>query len=214
MDAAAVGALVSDWPLHLFPAGDERTLKTCDFLVRKCFYRDALFHDLSHAGLNIYLTLAVGQCLLRAGDARWQRIVRSTRDLASPTGHWAEAMHPRTLCGSMGDGQHGWASAEFVLMTRNLFIREEGDELVLLQGLLPEWLKDGVTLAYGPTRTRFGSISVTARLDAARLHVHIEADYLMKPRQVVITPAGYRRAVLPAAQSTAVLEQGATLPVS
>lgn len=203
MDAAAVGALVADWPLQLLPRDDPRVRKTCDFLLRQCFYKDALFHDLSHAGLNIYLTLAIGQSLLRLGDERWQRIVRSTRDLASPTGHWAEAIHPRTLCGSMGDGQHGWASSEFTLMVRSLFVREEADTLVLLPGLMPEWLREGVEISYGPTATRWGQISVKARLDAGTLQVHTQSNLRSPPRLILVAPPGFQPAPL--------LSQGSTV---
>ena len=205
MDAAAVGALVCDWPLHLFAPGSDRVLKTCDFLFRKCFYKDALFHDLSHAGLNIYLTLAIGQSLLRMGDRRHERIVRSTRDLASPTGHWAEAMHPRTFCGSMGDGQHGWASSEFVLMTRSLFVREEGDSLVLLGGVLPEWIKQGSEIGFGPTPTRWGRVSVRALQAGDSLRVHIKDEFITRPRKIVIAPPGFQPTELPADSRSAVL---------
>ena len=35
----------------------------------------------------------------------------------------------------MGDGQHVWAAAEWVLMIRNCFAREEDDHLILCSGI-------------------------------------------------------------------------------
>ena len=81
--------------------------------------------------------------------------------LASPTGQWPEAIHPHTLGGCMGDGQHVWAAAEWVLMMRNGFVREEGDRLVLCSGFAPHWLTVGASLSLGPAPTGFGPVTVT-----------------------------------------------------
>ena len=90
-----------------------------------------------HSGMNVYLTLAVAQGLLRAGDTGYRKLLFRAADLASPTGQWPEAIHPQTGGGCMGDGQHGWAAAEWVMMLRNLFVREEGRDLLIGTGLLP-----------------------------------------------------------------------------
>jgi hypothetical protein len=64
----------------------------------------------------------------------------------------------------MGDGQHIWAAADWQMMMRALFLREEGEDLILGPGLRPEWLSEpGASLHFGPTLTRFGELSVTAR---------------------------------------------------
>ena len=69
----------------------------------------------------------------RLGDGRAEpyRFAACVADLASPTGQWPEAIHPQTGGGCMGDGHHVWAAAEWVLMLRYCFLREEGDTLVL-----------------------------------------------------------------------------------
>ena len=83
-------------------------------------------------------------------------------DLASPTGQWPEAIHPHTGGGCMGDGQHVWAAAEWVMMVRNCFVREEDDRLVLGAGLVDAWLRSGERLFFGPAPTPYGDISVFA----------------------------------------------------
>ena len=41
----------------------------------------------------------------------------------------------------MGEGKHSWASAEWVLMLRNCFVREEADtKLILCSGIPEAWL--------------------------------------------------------------------------
>ena len=61
----------------------------------------------------------------------------------------------------MGDGHHVWASAEWVLMVRNCFVREEGDRLILCAGIPTRWLKQDKPIRFGPAPTSFGTITVT-----------------------------------------------------
>ena len=161
LDAGAIGSLAAGYPLQLWPADDDRLLDTVGFLLARCTVRGGFFQDMIHAGINAYLTLHMAQVLLRAGDHRARALLDTVAGLASPTGQWPEAIHPRTLGGCMGDGHHVWASAEWVLMVRHLFLREEGARLVLCQGIPPHWLAAGETLRFGPAPTAFGPLTVT-----------------------------------------------------
>jgi hypothetical protein len=167
MDAGAIGCLVASYPLQIYPAKDTRILQTTKFLMDKYFLQGSFYHELSHSGINIYLTLHVAQVLLRAGNAKFFDIVKSVASLATPTGQWPEAIHPRTKGGCMGDGQHVWASAEWVMMLRNMFAREERADgmLILCSGIPQEWLKPHETLFLGPTKTFYGEISVTIKVE-------------------------------------------------
>ncbi len=160
MDAGAIGSIVADYPTHLFEAGNERIKNTVDFLLDNCVIDNAFFQDMTHSGLNPYLTLQLSQILLRERDDRYRPLMEKTLAMASSTGQWPEAVHPHTGGGCMGDGQHGWAAAEWVLMVRALFIREETDELIIGSGLLPEWLESDEELFFGPSPTQHGTISV------------------------------------------------------
>lgn len=60
----------------------------------------------------------------------------------------------------MGDGHHVWASAEWVMMIRNCFVREEADRLILCSGLPNRWLETSETIRFGPTSTPYGPITV------------------------------------------------------
>ncbi|MFT5730431.1 MAG: hypothetical protein ACI8PB_004611 [Desulforhopalus sp.] len=160
MDPGAIGSLVAGYPLQLFAANDQRLLSTVDFLMEKCTFKGGFFQDVIHSGINSYLTLHMAQILLRARDTRGLALFRTVAELASPTGQWPEAIHPRTLGGCMGDGHHVWASAEWVVMQRNCFVREEGESLVLAGGLFREWLTQPKPLSFGPTPTPFGKVTV------------------------------------------------------
>jgi len=160
MDPGAIGSLAAGYPLQLLPPDDPRLLDTVDFLVRECFFRGGFFQDMIHSGINPYLTLHVAQVQLRAGRREFFDQMKAVAGLASPTGQWPEAIHPRTLGGCMGDGQHVWAAAEWVLLMRNCFVREEGDSLILGAGIPAGWLEAGAPVSFGPTLTSFGAVTV------------------------------------------------------
>lgn len=167
LDAGAIGSLAAGYPLALMAPADVRLTDTAAFLMERCFYGGGFFQDMIHSGINAYLTLHVAQVLLRAGDARCLAMIDRVAALASPTGQWPEAIHPATLGGCMGDGQHVWAAAEWVLMMRNLFVREAEDRLVLAAGIVPRWLREGARIALGPAPTAFGVVDVEIVVRAA-----------------------------------------------
>lgn len=177
MDTGAIGSLAAGYPLQLWAAHDRRLLDTADFLVRECFYKGGFFQDMIHSGINAYLTLHVAQVLLRAGDARYFDAMTAVADLASPTGQWPEAIHPRTLGGCMGDGQHVWAAVEWMLMLRNCFVREEADRLILASGIPAAWLAAGERLSLGPAPTPHGDVSIEIEPAADEVEVRWQATW-------------------------------------
>jgi len=161
LDAGAIGSLAVGYPLQLGSAHDERLLDSVEFLLRRCFVKGAFYQDMIHSGLNAYLTLHVAQVLLRAGDPRYLELMDTVAAIASPTGQWPEAIHPATGGGCMGDGHHVWAAAEWVLMLRNCFVREEGHSLVMGAGIPARWLAAGQPIRFGPAPTSFGPVSLS-----------------------------------------------------
>jgi hypothetical protein len=190
MDAGAVGSLVAGYPLQLYPALDSRLLRTVEFLQQRCFVRGALFQDMIHSGMNAYLSLHIAQVLLRAADPGFYDIVRAVAHLASGTGQWPEAIHPRTGGGCMGDGHHAWASAEWVMMMRNMFVREEGERLVLASGIMPELLESGESLAFGPTPTPFGPVKLRVEPGATTVRISWEANWRTGPPAIDVALPG------------------------
>lgn len=196
LDAGAIGSIAFSYPLQLLAPDDARMRGTVDFLLTQCFHEGGFFQDMIHSGVNAYLTLHVAQALLRAGDSRHVDLMLRVAELASPTGHWPEALHPHTGGGCMGDGHHAWAAAEWVAMLRNCFVREEGEALHLGTGIPGEWLEGGQTgtLAFGPAPTAFGPIRVELEpLDQAadRCRVRWQANWHDAAPRLVIAPPGH-----------------------
>ncbi len=165
LDAGAIGSLAASYPLRLWNENDPRILDTVDFLMKNCMVDNGFFHDMTHSGINPYLTLHLAQVLLRCGDERYFDLMTAIAKLASPTGQWPEAIHPITKGGCMGDGQHVWAAAEWVMMLRNCFVREEGSRLILCSGIPRAWLEEKTTMSFGPAPTEFGDIQITIKFE-------------------------------------------------
>ena len=163
---------------------------------------------------NAYLTLHVAQVLMRAGDPAWFDLLRAIADLASPTGQWPEAIHPHTGGGCMGDGQHAWAAAEWIMALRNAFIREEGNHLVLAAGIPAAWLAAGQALSFGPAPTPWGPVSVALQPCNDDLWVRWEAAWRDKPPPITASPPGYHPQSTPAAAGRLVLKPLTTPPPS
>ncbi len=191
LDSGAVGSLAASYPLHIFEAKDSRVLGTADFLMKNCLVHGGFFHDMTHSGINPYLTLHLAQVLLRAGDSRYFGLMTAVAKLASPTGQWPESVHPRTGGGCMGDGQHVWAAAEWVLMIRNCFVREEGNRLILCSGIPRIWLEKNQKITFGPAPTSFGSIQISITPQGQNIFVEWCGQWFTKEPLIDIQLPGF-----------------------
>ena len=191
VDAGAIGSLAAGYPLRIFAADDPRLTATVEFLLGASFIQGGFFHDVVHSGINPYLTLHVAQVLLRAGDPRFHDLMDRVAALATPTGQWPEAIHPRTGGGCMGDGQHVWAAAEWVLMVRNCFVREEDDRLILASGIRPAWLRGPEALSLGPTPTPWGPLSLKIEPSGNKVSVSWEGTWRQSEPMIEVRLPGH-----------------------
>lgn len=190
LDAGAIGSLVAGYPLQLFKPEDPRLIHTAEYLYKECFEGGGFYQQINHSGINIYLTLHVAQIFLRAGNPLSSDLMKEVASLASPTGQWPEAIHPKTKGGCMGDGQHIWAAAEWVMMMRNCFVREEEQEeqtkLIFLSGIPVSWLASSEWIAFGPTLTRFGWVSVQMKSEEDKVRVQWTGEWRGKKPTIEI----------------------------
>jgi len=196
LDSGAIGSLVASYPLRVFEHNDPRVLDTADYSMKNCLVHGGFFHDMTHSGINPYLTLHLSQALLRAGDPRYFGLMTAVAKLASPTGQWPESVHPRTGGGCMGDGQHVWAAAEWVLMIRNCFVREEGNRLILCSGIPRAWLEKNQTIAFGPAPTSFGDIQISIKLRGENILVEWRGQWLAKEPPIDIRLPGFKSVII------------------
>ncbi|MBF0252818.1 MAG: hypothetical protein HQL29_03285 [Candidatus Omnitrophica bacterium] len=192
MDTGAIGSLAGSYPLQVFGSNDPRVLDTVEYLMKNCLVHGGFFHDMTHSGINPYLTLHMAQVLLRAGDERYFALIEAVAKLASPTGQWPEAIHPRTGGGCMGDGQHVWAAAEWVLVIRNCFVREEGEGLILCSGIPSIWLDKKQTISFGPAPTSFGDIKISIKPTKQNILIEWHGSWFSKEPVIDILLPGFK----------------------
>jgi hypothetical protein len=187
MDAGAIGSVAASYPLQLVAPDNERFQGTIDFLMERCMVSGGFFQDMIHSGINPYLTLHIAQAMMRSGDSRSFELIDTVAKLATPTGQWPEAIHPKTLGGCMGDGQHVWAAAEWLMAIRNMFVREEGETLVIGSGIPAHWHYADERISYGPTWTPWGKLSIAIQFRTETADVSWEADWHRTSPNVLVS---------------------------
>ena len=208
LDAGAIGSLACGYPTQLCAADDPRLLDCVEFLVAHCFVKGAFYQDMIHSGLNAYLTLHVAQIMLRAGDGRYLELMDAVAALATTTGQWPEAIHPHTGGGCMGDGHHVWAAAEWVLMVRNCFVREEGERLILGAGVPERWLAHNEPIHFGPAPTTFGPVSLSITVNSINSpRVEWRGDWHRNEPPIDICLPGFERVSVAAGSGSVTLRR-------
>jgi len=108
-------------------------------------------------------------------------------------GSWSENIrkpHSRTV---LGDQPHLWATSLYVLMLREFLLREEGQALLIADGMHPLWLPPGKSLSVKKAPTDFGStVDYTLRRseDGKRISLDVEAVGSL-PGSFIWTPHGF-----------------------
>jgi len=167
LDTAAIGTLSALWPLDLFSPFDPWVGPTLEYLWENNL-RDGLFYQkIIHTGLNVYLSAQLAEAFLARGDDRAWEIFDAILSRGGATHVWPEAIHPQANGGCMGDGDHGWAAAEFVSLVRNMLVKEQGGELLLGLGIKAAWLGAGqkVSLQDAPTDAGLLSYELNCEFD-------------------------------------------------
>jgi hypothetical protein len=206
LDSGAVGSLAAVYPCQLYDPADERVRDTAAYLKENCIFDDCFYHEISHSGINPYLTLHLAQVLMRCGDVKFANLVNGAARFASSTGQWPEAANPRIGTGCMGDGQHIWACAEWIIMMVNLFVVEENDKLIIGKGILKDWLKEGHNISIGPVWTSFGQIVININRNQEKLFVNWQGQWFTKQPQIRIELPGFQKIIAEAEKTGVELE--------
>ena len=166
IDAAIIGGLVACSPLGLYAHDHPMIAATAEEIRQRFVHDRAFFQAISHTGLGTYLTMQLASVELEAGDRRALDRLQWMVEAATSTFTWPEAIHPQLGGGCMGDGHHGWATADFLNFVRTMLVRERGDELVLLSMLPDAW--SGQEIEAHKVPTHFGRVSFAVRYHGAR----------------------------------------------
>jgi len=181
LDAAMIGSLAALYPLRLFDARDARIVDTLAALREVAWLEDAYFNHVGHSAFGTYLSLHVAHCLLFQRNPDAWKTIRWVLRHASPTFTWAEGIHPLTRRGGMGDGHHGWAIADFLLIVRDALLFEEDAHLVLTPALPDDWCAPMNVIKVENAPTYFGTVSFTLAFGEREATLGINADWRAAP---------------------------------
>jgi hypothetical protein len=199
VDLGATGTLAAWYPLALLPPTDSYVGASLDAIRDRLFYDGALYVDTGHSGWGSYINMRIAGCYLLAGriEEGWE-LLRWLLRHASPTYNWPEAIHTRSGRGSTGDGHHGWASAEWLLLVRSLLLREEGTVMHIAPALPESWLRRAGSVSVESAPTRFGPISYQLEWDdgAETVSLTQTSDWRTPPAEVVLRVPGVTAAVV------------------
>ncbi len=81
---------------------------------------------------------------------------------------------------------HGWFAAAYVVLLRNMLVREQGDNLHLLSALSPDWTRPGDTIKVSNAPTEFGRIAMDCKFSSSGMHMDLHADFQHKPNHIVV----------------------------
>jgi hypothetical protein len=160
-DAACIGNLVAFDPLELNELSRPWIDSTTEYLLANHFHQGLFFQSVFHTGLNPYLTAQVARVLVRNEDPRAMNLINAISNAASSSVTWPEAINPRTQGGCMGDGDHGWAAAEFCNVLRQVLVLEDPIGLTLFQGIQHDWMQPGATTSISNAPTLHGRMTAS-----------------------------------------------------
>ena len=180
-DCGMIGSISALYPLKLFPKENELFEKSLEYMHKNFFHKKLFFQQIIHSGGNPYITIQIAHSFLFTGERdKCFKIFSDVMDYATSTNNYPEAIHPFTNGGVMGDGHHGWASAEVLLLARDLFVYEEyyylNDliEINLLRGIPQNWFKSNQKFKIENAPLLCGKISIFVQIEGEIIKITID----------------------------------------
>lgn len=160
IDASIIATFTSIFPLNLDLLSKDEIMNSYEELREKFFVNNCFYQNITHSGINLYLTLEIAEALLNLNEEKKAvNLFDSVISLLTKTYTGPEAINPKSLGGCEGDGHHGWLVAELIHFIRNSLLFEKENGIVILSGSRKEWFKDGDKILFNNGVTYFGNIS-------------------------------------------------------
>jgi hypothetical protein len=177
IDASMIATFTSIFPLRLPLLTKEEILNTYQVIKNRFFEKGCFYQNITHSGINLYLTLEIANSLLYLGENEEARILfTNVSKLLKSTYTGPEGINPKTLGGCEGDGHHGWLVAELIHYIRNSILYENENDLILLSGSYSDWFEDKKTISFINGPTFFGKISFFVKIDKNLINIEFLND--------------------------------------
>ena len=100
---------------------------------------------------------------------------------------WEVGDYPWTMRDFGNDlSPHGWFSADYVVLVRDMLLREQGNDLHLLSALSPAWTKPGDTITVSNALTEFGRVGFHCNFSSSGMHMQLNTDFQQKPAKIIV----------------------------
>lgn len=175
-DSAAIGNMVSLYPLRLFRDDLPWVKNTVDRLFDEHVKEGLFYQDIIHTGFNPYLSLQLAMVMMSTHDPRYLQILEAVIEAGGKTYSWPEAIHPHTKGGCMGDGDHGWVQAEVINLMRDMVVQEKDNQLQLALGAAQSWFNEGKPLKVENAPIDGGRLSYSLKKDHGEWRFHWKKD--------------------------------------
>ncbi|MFA5148321.1 MAG: discoidin domain-containing protein [Candidatus Omnitrophota bacterium] len=125
-------------------------------------------------------------------------------------GGWMEAMPSKINDkglreiseGIVGDVPHGWSAAHYILLLRDMLLREDGDRLILLSCIPENWLDDGKAIEIKDAPTYFGRVGFRVQSFRSKGYLKISIDAAEPPPGGYLLNIGKKKVEIPAGTKT------------
>jgi len=186
-DSAMIANLSAYHPTKVLAANNEMMKTTSNHLWNHYSYKGGFFHEVAWNCYGTYLTMHLANVFAAQNDQKKvSEIINWLVKNQTCSMGWAEGISPQTYEGGMGDSPHGWASADWIHLLRNLFVRETKDgSIALLSGMPFSWFTNGIKVEN--LKTHYGEISFTAKIinDILKINVRnnlsLDTYHIMTP---------------------------------
>ncbi len=185
LDSAIIANLCAYHPTKIFNSSSEILMNTTNAIYKNFTHKGGFFHEVAWNCYGTYLTMHLAQAYHEANDEE-----KVTEILEWLVKHktcamgWAEGISPQTMRGGMGDSPHGWASADWIHLLRNMFANETKDgSLKLLSGYPVKYLTNGISTS--KLKTHFGEIQYSAKIYDNVLKLEIENNLSLETYQIM-----------------------------
>ena len=195
------------YPEPLFDPMDERVAKTLEVVRGKyqegvlgytwpCAvgFEDGDFTFNEQPGLHYWQTPNQTQTALARGTAEDQEwAVREVYAMLLHSSSTHMIGEFGTIPWSTRDCSHvynlipqGTSAAKLIQALRNMLVREQGEDLILLSALSPEWVRPGRTITVEDEPSAFGPVSLKLTAETGALTLELPQSFRNAPRQVLV----------------------------
>jgi hypothetical protein len=181
------------WPTRIFKPFDQRVTETLRMAHYK--YKEGIMTYANGEYLHDYIGIDVPQNYLVRGeqaDALYD-FYHLLMHTGSTHGGFEWSIKPwgdRNFGTNLAP--HGCFAGKYLLLYRNMLVREDGNELHLGSALSPRWLRPGDTVAVKNAPTNFGPVGYTLTVSDGGATLDINPPARNKPERIILhLPEGY-----------------------